>query len=133
MDCRLLWGGVAGAKMHGLLHGEDIVSARHARSSISHQHVLAPDDRTADAASPVMRQLLVRAAQRLRNDCFYCRPMIVDVRWLGCDRDGWTESRSFAETQDTGALLHVLEDIWKRVPNLKPCLHLPFTVSTLSN
>jgi DNA polymerase-4 len=59
---RQIWGGVAGARMHGLLHGEDIVGVKHARSSISHQHVLAPDDRSVDAAAPVMRQLLVRAA-----------------------------------------------------------------------
>jgi DNA polymerase IV len=43
---RSIWGGVAGAKMHALLHGEDIVSPKHARSSIGHQHVLAPEERT---------------------------------------------------------------------------------------
>jgi DNA polymerase-4 len=64
---RHIWGGLAGAKMHGLLHGEDIVSAKQARSSISHQHVLAPDDRSIEGAAPIMRQLLVRAAQRLRG------------------------------------------------------------------
>ena len=72
---RLIWGGVAGDKMHGLLHGEDIVSPKHARSSISHQHVLAPDDRSIEGAAPVMRQLLVRAAQRLRDDGFYLPPL----------------------------------------------------------
>jgi DNA polymerase IV len=117
---RHIWGGLAGAKMHGLLHGEDIVSAKQARSSISHQHVLAPDDRSIEGAAPIMRQLLVRAAQRLRNDGFYCRRLIVEVKWFGRDWDSWTEKRSFTETQDTGVLLHVLQDIWKQVPNLKP-------------
>jgi len=117
---RLIWGGVAGVKMHGLLHGEDIVSAKTNRSSISHQHVLAPDERSVDAAAPVTRQLLVRAAQRLRDDGFYCRRLSVDVKWLGRDRDSWSDKRSFSETQDTGVLLHVLHDIWRRVPNLKP-------------
>jgi nucleotidyltransferase/DNA polymerase involved in DNA repair len=117
---RHIWGGLAGAKMHGFLHGEDIVSAKHARSSISHQHVLAPDDRSIDGAAPIMRQLLVRAAQRLRDDGFYCRRLIVEVKWFGRDGDSWTEKRSFSETQDTGVLLHVLQDIWKQVPNLKP-------------
>ena len=28
--------------------------------------------------------------------------------------------RSFSETQDTGILLHALQDIWQRVPDLKP-------------
>src|SRR5882762_9227741 len=37
---RSIWGGVAGAKMHELLHGADIASLKTNRSSISHQHVL---------------------------------------------------------------------------------------------
>src|SRR6202521_1893305 len=41
-----IWGGVAGAKMHELLHGVDIASSKTNRSSISHQHVLAPEERS---------------------------------------------------------------------------------------
>jgi DNA polymerase IV len=67
---RLIWGGVAGERMHALLHGEDIVTPKHARSSISHQHVLAPDDRTKQKSATVVRQLLVRAAQRQRQRFF---------------------------------------------------------------
>ena len=117
---RLIWGGVAGEKMHALLHGEDIVSPKHVRSSISHQHVLAPNDRTKQGSAPVVRQLLVRAAQRLRDDGFFCRRLAVEVKWLGRDRDPWTGTRSFSETQDTGVLLGVLQEIWPGVPNLKP-------------
>ena len=117
---RLIWGGLAGTKMHGLLHGEDIVSAKQTRSSISHQHVLAPEDRSIDGASPIMRQLLVRAAQRLRDDGFYCRRLIVEMKWLGRDQDSWVKKRSFSETQDTGVLLNALEDLWKQVPDLRP-------------
>jgi DNA polymerase IV len=117
---RSIWGGVAGAKMHELLHGADIVSSKTARSSISHQHVLAPEDRSIEGAAPIVRQLLVRAAQRLRDDGFYCRRLMVEVKPLGRDRDSWTDKRSFAETQDTGLLLHVLQEIWQQVPNLKP-------------
>ena len=71
-------------------------------------------------SSIILRQLLVRAAQRLRDDGFYCRRLEVDVKWLGRDRDHWTDKRSFSETQDTSVLLHVLQDIWQLVPNLKP-------------
>jgi DNA polymerase-4 len=106
--------------MHELLHGADIASAKTNRSSISHQHVLAPDDRSIEGSGPVLRQLLVRAAQRLRDDGYYCRRLVVDVKWLGRDRDSWSDKRSFAETQDTGMLLHVLQDIWEQVPDLKP-------------
>ncbi len=117
---RMIWGGVAGARMHELRHGADIASQKTVRSSISHQHVLAPDDRSIAGAAPILRQLLVRAAQRLRDDGFYCRRLVVDVKWLGRDRDSWTGKRSFSETQDTGMLLHVLQDIWEQVPDLKP-------------
>jgi hypothetical protein len=67
-----------------------------------------------------VRQLLVRAAQRLRDDGFYCRRLIVEVKPLGRDRESWTDKRSFSESQDTGMLLHVLQDIWEGVPGLKP-------------
>jgi DNA polymerase-4 len=117
---RLIWGGVAGAKMHELLHGADIASPKTERSSISHQHVLAPEDRSIEGAAPIVRQLLVRAAQRLRDDGFYCRRLFVEVKPLGRDRECWTDKRSFTETQDTGMLLRVLQDIWQRVPDLKP-------------
>ena len=117
---RLVWGGVAGAKMHELLHGADIASPKTERSTISHQHVLAPDDRSIDGAGLIMRQLLVRAAQRLRDDDYYCRRLQVDVKWLARDRGSWTDKRSFAETHDTGFLLHVLQDLWTHVPRGKP-------------
>ncbi len=54
---RLVWGGVAGAKMHALLHGDDIVSLKHARSSIGHQHVLAPEDRITSRAWPASKPI----------------------------------------------------------------------------
>ena len=117
---RLIWGGVAGAKMHALLHGEDIVSLRHARSSIGHQHVLAPEDRSKQKSAPVMRQLLVRAAERLRDEGFFCRRLTVEVKWPGRDRDVWTGKRSFSETQDTALLLRALEEIWREVPGWTP-------------
>ena len=117
---RLIWGGIAGEKMHALLHGEDIVSAKHARSSISHQHVLAPEDRTKQKSAAVVRGLLVRAAHRLRDDGFFCRRLAVEVKWVGRDRDVWTGKRTFFETQDTGVLLHVLQEVWDEVPDLKP-------------
>ena len=54
-----------------------------------------------------MRQLLVRAAQRLRDDGFFCRRLTVEVKWLGRDRDSWTATAASSETQDTGMLLGV--------------------------
>ena len=128
---RLVWGGVAGAKMHALLHGEDIVSAKHARSSIGHQHVLAPEERSKQKSAPVMRQLLARAAERLRDEGFFCRRLTVEVKWLGRDQDLWTAKRSFSETQDTGALLRALEEIWREVRDRTP-LRVGIALSSLA-
>lgn len=49
---------------------------------MGHQHVLAPEERTMERATPVIRQLLVRAAQRLRSDGFYCRRLCLDIKWV---------------------------------------------------
>jgi Domain of unknown function (DUF4113) len=62
----------------------------------------------------------VGAAQRLRGDGFFCRRLSVEVKWFGRDRDVWIGKRAFFETQDTGFLLHILQEIWDEVPNLKP-------------
>ncbi len=128
---RLIWGGVAGAKMHALLHGEDIVSAKHARSSIGHQHVLAPEERTKLKSAPVMRQLLARAAERLRDEGFFCRRLTVEVKWLGRERDLWSDKRTFPETQDTGMLLRALEEILREVPDRTP-LRIGVALSSLA-
>ena len=89
---RMIWGGVAGGKMHELLHGADIASPKTERSSISHQHFLAPEERSIAGTAPILRQLLVRAAQRLRDDGFYCRRLVVEVKPLDRDRDSWTDN-----------------------------------------
>jgi hypothetical protein len=104
---------------------------RHARSSISHQHVLAPEDRTKQKLAAVVRQLLVRAAQRLRDDGFFCRRLAVEVKWLGRDHDVWIGKRTFYETQDTGVLLHILQEIWDEVPDLNP-LRIGVALSSLA-
>jgi len=67
-----------------------------------------------------MRQLLARAAERLRDEGFCCRRLTVEVKWLGRDGDLWIGKRSFSETQDTGVLLHALEEIWREVPDRTP-------------
>jgi DNA polymerase-4 len=117
---RRAWGGVAGVKMRELLHGVDIASPKHDRSSIGHQHVLAPEDRTFGAARPIVRQLVVRAARRLREDGFYCRRLVVEMKWVGRQQGTWADRQSFRQTQDTGVLLKALQEIWARLPNGRP-------------
>jgi DNA polymerase-4 len=62
-----LWGSVWGERLWHWLRGEDfdMTEAEHLKS-LSHQHVLAPDMRTAEAAWAVAHKLLHKAAMRLR-------------------------------------------------------------------
>ncbi|NTU76775.1 MAG: hypothetical protein HGA90_03025, partial [Alphaproteobacteria bacterium] len=116
---RRVWGGITGARFHALLHGADLPSPAHPRRSLGHQHVLAPEQRHIGTALAVARQLLTRAAQRLRDEGFYCRRLILDVKWMQ-DLGYAVEEKNFKETQDTGFLLKALMGLWGHLPALKP-------------
>lgn len=135
---RQLWGGVTGLRFHALLHGADLPSIKHERRSLSHQHVLAPVERSLLAATPIIRQLLVRAAERLRRDAFYCRRLSVDIKWAGGhdlprhhpDRSWGTTGRC-PETQDTAQLLQALMQLWAQVPSGRRPLRVGVVLSEL--
>jgi DNA polymerase-4 len=116
---RRVWNGVTGLRFHALLHGADLASPVNPTRSMSHQHVLAPEERTMEKATPVIRQLLVRAAQRLRSDGFYCRRLCLDIKWVQDLGHHFDECR-LQETQDTRVLLTSLMRLWAAAPGLKP-------------
>lgn len=116
---RAIWRGVTGARFHALLHGADLPSPSHPRRSLGHQHVLPPGERCMDRATPVIRQLLTRAAQRLRDEGFYCQRLILEVRWVQ-ELGYYVREQRFRQTQDTGFLLKVLMPLWHEAPPFKP-------------
>lgn len=116
---RSIWRGVTGLRFHALLHGADLPSPSHPRRSLGHQHVLPPEERRLDLATPVIRQLLIRAAQRLRDDGFYCQRLMLDIKWVQ-DLGHYVQERRFRQTQDTGFLLKTLLPLWHAAPPLKP-------------
>jgi DNA polymerase IV len=114
-----IWNGVNGLRFHALLHGADLSAPKTATRSMGHQHVLAPDERSLEKATPIIRQLLIRAAQRLRTEGFYCRRLELNIKWiqdLGHHAAEWR----FKETQDTHFLLNELGRLWTAAPALKP-------------
>jgi DNA polymerase-4 len=125
-----VWGGVNGVRFHALLHGADLVDPKNKSRSMSHQHVLAPDERSLETATPIIRQLCTRVAERLRKEEFYCQRLGLDIKWaqnLGHHQD---ECR-FNETQDTHFLLTSLMRLWDAAPRLKP-LRVGVTLSDLA-
>lgn len=126
---RRVWGGVMGARFHALLHGMDLPSPSRPRRSMGHQHVLEPATRSMIAAQPVIRQLLSKAAAKLRGEEFYARRLILDIKWMG-HLGYFVEELRFRETQDTRFLLQGLMTLWARAPNLKP-LRVGITLADL--
>ncbi len=114
-----VWGGLIGVRFHALLHGADLPSPLTKRSSIGHQHVLAPDERSYAHALPVLRQLVTRAALRLRREEFFCCRLGLDIKWHRKLGD-YGNAVSFSETQDTQELLRALVGLWENVPRLTP-------------
>ncbi len=114
-----VWGGVVGRRFHALLHGEDLPSPARQKRSMGHQHVLAPEQRTIAAATTVIQQLLVKAALRLRQENFYCRRLVVEIKWTQ-DRRHWIDQRSFNEAQETQTLNRALMSILAHAPALRP-------------
>jgi DNA polymerase-4 len=116
---RRIWNGVTGLRFHALLHGADLPSPVHPTRSMGHQHVLAPDERTKGKATPIIRQLLIRVAQRLRTDGFYCKCLYLEIKWVQNLGHHFDECR-FKETQDTSFLLKHLMSLWAKAPQFKP-------------
>lgn len=116
---RRVWGGVMGARFHALLHGMDLPSPTNPRRSLGHQHVLDPATRSMVKAAPVIRQLLTKAATKLRAENFYARRLILHIKWTG-HMGYFVDETRFRETQDTQFLLQTLTNLWSRAPDLKP-------------
>ncbi|MFL6546581.1 MAG: hypothetical protein ACJ8LM_15575, partial [Candidatus Udaeobacter sp.] len=114
-----VWGGINGVRFHSLLHGVDVPNVQTKSRSMGHQHVLAPEERTLEKATPIIRQLCTRVAQRLRSEEFYCRKLALDIRWTN-NFGNHADERRFKETQDTRFLLEILMELWTRAPKLKP-------------
>ena len=117
LEC--IWGGVLGKRFHALLHGVDLPSPSRQKRSLGHQHVLAPEQRSVEAARIVLQELLVKAALRLRQENLYCQRLVIDVKWIN-DEGHWIDDRKFPETQDNLSLGRILLEILNKIPEKKP-------------
>ncbi len=116
LEC--IWGGVLGKRFHALLHGVDLPSPSRQKHSLGHQHVLAPEQRSVEAARIVLQELLVKAALRLRQENLYCQRLVIDVKWIN-DEGHWIDDRKFPETQDNLSLGRILLEILNKIPEKK--------------
>jgi len=137
LDCEQagqLWESVWGGRMWHWLRGEDFEMAETEHlKSISHQHVLAPEMRTAEKAWAVAHKLLHKAAMRLRQHKLWASgiglavgfavPRIdannvpTPVSSFGAPAKGWKSEIRLSECQDNGLLISALRRLWDSRPS----------------
>ena len=113
---RRIWGGMPGVRFHAELHGADMPHKESTTSSMGHQHVLEPELRTYSGGLNITRKLLMKAAERMRNNGYFARQLWLQVKLVRLpngEPGGHIENRlTFQETQDTGFLMHCLDELW---------------------
>ena len=139
LDCEQmgqLWGSVWGERMGHWLRGEDFdMSETEHLKSLSHQHVLAPEMRTAEKAYAVAHKLLHKAAMRLRSHGLWAgaiglavgfavpRGENAPVSRFGVPTRGWHGEIKLNECQDNPTLISALQRLWKSRPSGKDYEH----------
>lgn len=110
-----LWGSLVGSRYYYLLRGENLLVPRQKSQSISHQHVLPPDQRSWEGAFGVAQKLLSKAAVRMRKEGFLTRRLSLAVKFLN-HYEKFEKSVKLQETQDTALLLSHLSRLFQEMP-----------------
>ena len=105
-----LWGNVNGARFWYALHGYAVEPPVTKRGSIGHGRVLPPGERSAQAARPMARQLVVKAARRLRREGFLARRLNLSADFFNAP--SWTASTLIARANDDLTCLEALSTLW---------------------
>lgn len=93
------------------LRGYEIPDQETTRSSIGHNHVLAPEMRPPAQAWHIARRLTVKATARLRRMDYYAGAFSLSMRLENGPRLG-LEARC-PHAQDSFAFLQILEEMWR--------------------
>lgn len=106
---RKIWGNVTGERLWYALHGYDIQAPETERGMFGHGRVLPPEARSLSAAYDIARLLLMKAARRLRRECYYCSGLWVS---LSVTDNSWARHRSLPVVRDDAAILDALRLVW---------------------
>jgi DNA polymerase-4 len=125
----VVWGSVLGERLWHWLQGEDFeIDESEEMKSLSHQHVLGPEMRTAEQAWAVAHKLLHKAALRLRAGGLWAggiglsigfavpRGENTPVSRFGVPTRGWKAELRLSECQDSATLIAALSRLWASRP-----------------
>ena len=115
---RAAWGSVTGARLWYALHGYAVTPPRTQRRSIGHGRVLPPGQRHASAARILARQLVVKAARRMRRAGHLAQRLTLSVDCLDASR--WTAAVAVAAANDDRAGLEALAGLWTALVEARP-------------
>ena len=118
LQLRLAWGSVTGARLWYALHGYAVAPPRTQRRSIGHGRVLFPGQRQAPAARILARQLVVKAARRMRREGHFAQRLTLSVDCLDAPR--WTAAAPVAAANDDRAGLETLAGLWAALVEARP-------------
>lgn len=114
-----IWGNVAGARFWYALHGYAVEPPLARRRSIGHGRVLPPEQRSVPAAREPARQLVVKAARRLRREGFLSRRLTLSAD--GFDGPVWRASTTIARAaNDDRTCLGALGVLWTGLAAARP-------------
>ena len=118
LQLREAWGSVTGARFWYALHGYAMAPPQTQRRSIGHGRVLPPGQRHASAARILARQLVVKAARRLRRAGYLAQRLTLSIDCLDTPR--WTAAAAVAAANDDRAGLEALAGLWTAFVEARP-------------
>jgi DNA polymerase-4 len=128
-----IWKSVWGSRLYHWIRGVDLNLKSNDTQSISHQHVLGPENRNLDKAYQVTQRLLLKAMIRLRTDSFFTKRLGVYVKYFLKNNGSmyYENSQSFSETQDNFIVLKLLRKMWNEIPKEAKPLKVSVVLSNL--
>ena len=130
---RSVWGSVAGARLWYALHGYAVEPPRTQRRSIGHGRVLPPEQRNVQTARGLARQLVVKAARRLRREGFLAQRLTLSADCLNAP--SWSSAGPLAQANDDFACLGALGALWARLAATRggaTVFHMTVSIDRLS-
>lgn len=113
VEARRIWGSKEGPAFIQRMRGIGDYEQSNAHRSISHEHVLPPQNRDEESARLIARRLGVKGGARLRRLGFVAGTLGLKVRF---DTDvRWAAEFRLTQTQDSFVILDAIERLWAQM------------------
>lgn len=112
-EARRIWGSKEGPAFIQRIRGVGDYSQSEATRSLSHEHVLPPQNRDVESAYLILRRLGVKGGARLRRLGFVASNLGAKVRFD--DETRWSADFRITQTQDTFVILDAITRLWEQM------------------